>query len=288
MFSSLVSFGQSDRKLFGQLKKRYGKEHRYVVKKYSSRKRFNVSRNKRKKYKELSRIYGKIAKRLLKRAKRRKSRRILKQAQMFARLSAYVTPRDRRSYTVSRKVKKAKRRVKASAYKSNLFTFFSYSTWQSELKFSDNTGTGFTMINTSQGMSIGLGWNYQNAKYNYFFDGSYSFFAKGQGGVDSSSPVDYQPKREMTVFMGGPGILFKSFSEDLDLGLQGLILYRTGVWNSGAATANGYSTDDETLIAGGLVMVSKWKLSDLSFLIKYGKLFGAKSTIFSLNTAYEF
>lgn len=289
------AFAQSDKKLLGLLKTRYRKEHRYVIKKYSQRKRFYVGRKSKRRYKRLSNLYSKIAKRLLRRAKRRRSRKVLKQAQMFSRLSAYVTPKNRKSYRVAKTVSNAKRENLKARYQSNFFAFFSYYTWQDELLFTSASSGEFTMLNTAEAMALGLGWNYQNATYNFFFDGSFTIFSKGQASVldnntNPAIPVTWAPKREMTSVVAGPGILFKSLSEDLDIGFQGFLFYRKGDWTNvpGDGGGSGFSTEDNTLITGGLSFVSKWNIGDLAFIAKYGKIFGAKSSFFALNTAYEF
>lgn len=288
ILSSFHVKAQSAKQLLRLLKTKYKREHTFVVKKYSARKRFYVSRRSRGRYKKLSRLYGFIAKRLLTRAKRRRNRRLLKQAQMFARLSSYVTPRDKRSYRVARTVKKAKEISIAERYNSSYFAFFSFMTWQDELTFTRAGSNDFTLLNTAEGMSLGLGWNYQNAKYNYFADASFTIFAKGQASQIEGDAGGWNPKRQIQAFTGGAGILFKALSEDLDFGFQGIVFYRSGDWSNVPAGATGYKTENGTLITGGLAMVSKWKLEDLAFIVKYGKLVGARSSFFALNTAYEF
>lgn len=290
-----TSYAQSDKQLLGLLKTRYKKEHRYVIQKYSKRRKFNVGRKSRRRYQRLSNLYSKIAKRLLLRAKRRRSRKILKQAQMFSRLSAYVTPRNRSSYRVAKTVSQAKKANLDQQYQSNFFAFFSYYTWQDELLFTSASTGEFTMLNTAEAMALGLGWNYQNAKYNFFVDGSFTIFSKGQASVLENNTVGplsitWAPKREMTSVVAGPGILFKTLSEDLDIGFQGFVFYRSGDWTNVPSGGGGsaFTTEDNTLLTGGLSLVMKWNIADLAFISKYGKIFGAKSSFFALNTAYEF
>lgn len=157
--------------------------------------------------------------------------------------------------------------------------------WQDEVILVNNgTNTKSDLLSTSMGTYINAQYRLENSRYEFNLE---SLIAFGLGSISpvNSSLVYQQSSVAVMNYMFGPGFYYKGISDKISLGLQFPLSYRTGDWQ---LPAGNYSFEKKSQFGGGYFLQIKYKLNNLNFQTRLGKIFPNPGSHWSIGGFYDF
>jgi hypothetical protein len=172
------------------------------------------------------------------------------------------------------------------AYKTGWYASIDLVSWQDRLYLVDQRTTVKTnLLSTAMGSCVGGGRKWENIKYEFNFEGC---FAVATASISSeSSTVKYQQASvSVKGFMAGPGMYFKTISDNVLLGVQLPVKYRQGDWTN--PDENLYRFEREKTFEAGFFLQTKIKIKKIAFRTRLGKVFPNPGSLWSIGLLYDF
>jgi hypothetical protein len=158
--------------------------------------------------------------------------------------------------------------------------------WQDRvLLVSTNNGSKTNLLSTSIGTCLGAGKKWENVRYEFNIEGCY---VVGTATISSEDiAVSYQQSSVgVSGFIFGPGVYFKTFSDNVFLGIHLPIKYRTGDWTN--PNPDLYRFERDSAIEAGFFIQSKVKINKISLRTRLGKVFPNPGSLWSIGVLYDF
>lgn len=171
-------------------------------------------------------------------------------------------------------------------YKPGWYSSIDILSWQDRLVLVERASHVKTnLLSTAIGTCIGGGKKWENSKYEFDLEGC---FAVATATISSESrAVNYQQSSvSVKGFLAGPGMYFKSFSENVLLGIHIPVKYRTGDWTNPNEAI--YRFERETAVEVGYFIQSKIKVKKISLRTRLGKVFPNPGSLWSVGAIYDF
>jgi tetratricopeptide (TPR) repeat protein len=171
-------------------------------------------------------------------------------------------------------------------YKKTWYASADLMSWQDRVILVNNASqTRTNLLSTSMGTCIGAGRKWENAKYEFNLEGCY---ATGTSSISSEDRfVDYQQSSvAVSGVIFGPGMYFKTISDNILLGLHLPIKYRKGNWTNPRPDL--YTFERESAIEAGFFIQSKIKINKISIRTRLGKVFPNPGSLWSVGALYDF
>ncbi|MEA9356901.1 hypothetical protein SHI21_11820 [Bacteriovorax sp. PP10] len=228
--------------------------------------------------------------------------------QLFNKTNDYTPPSERNKYkknaegfiALGRKVKVDEAELKlledqlqeklnnddSLAYKTGWYVSLDLISWQDRLYLVDqSTGVKTDLLSTAMGSCLGGGRKWENIKYEFNFEGC---FAVATASISSeSTAVKYQQSSvSVKGFMAGPGMYFKTISDNVLLGVQLPVKYRQGDWTNPDETR--YRFEREKTFEAGFFLQSKIKIKKVALRTRLGKVFPNPGSLWSVGLLYDF
>lgn len=228
--------------------------------------------------------------------------------QLFSKTNDYTPPAERSKYKknaegfigLSRKVKVDEAELKLLegqlqekinidenlAYKAGWYASLDLISWQDRLYLVDqSTAVKTNLLSTAMGSCIGGGRKWENIKYEFNLEGC---FAVATASISSeSTAVKYQQSSvSVKGFMAGPGMYFKTISDNVLLGVQLPVKYRQGDWTN--PDENLYRFEREKTFEAGFFLQSKIKIKKVALRTRLGKVFPNPGSLWSVGLLYDF
>lgn len=172
------------------------------------------------------------------------------------------------------------------SYKTGWYVSLDLTSWQDRLYLVDNnTGVKTNLLSTAMGSCVGGGRKWENIKYEFNFEGC---FAVATASISSeSAAVKYQQSSvSVKGFMAGPGMYFKTISDNVLLGVQLPVKYRQGDWTN--PDENLYRFEREKTFEAGFFLQSKIKIKKVALRTRLGKVFPNPGSLWSVGLLYDF
>ncbi len=228
--------------------------------------------------------------------------------QLFSKTHEYTPPADRKKYKTSaegfiglcRKVRCDESDLKnledtleekisvdiSLVYKPSWFVSLDLMSWQDRIMLvRQSNGAKYNILGTSMGTCIGGGKKWENSQYEFDFEGC---LAMASATVSAETTgISYQqasvPVKSLFV---GPGFYTKSFSENVIIGVQVPVKYRTGDWTNPDERI--YTFERASAIEVGYFLQSKIKVKNISLRTRLGKVFPNPGSLWSIGAIYDF
>lgn len=171
-------------------------------------------------------------------------------------------------------------------YKRSWFLSLDLMSWQDRVTLvARSGGAKFNLLGTAMGSCIGGGRKWENVDYEIDFEGC---LAVASATVSSQSTgISYeQASVPIKSFFVGPGFYTKSFSDNVLVGLQLPVKYRTGQWTNPDETL--YTFERATSIEVGYFLQTKIKIKNISLRTRLGKVLPNPGSLWSIGAIYEF
>lgn len=171
-------------------------------------------------------------------------------------------------------------------FKSSWYASFDLISWQDRVILVNQTTNKKTnLLSTAFGSCLGLGKKWENIRYEFDVEGCLAFATATVSSEDKS--ISYQQSSvAVKGFVGGPGMYFKTFSENVLLGIHLPIKYRTGSWTNPDESL--YRFERESAIEAGFFLQSKIKINKISIRTRLGKVFPNPGSLWSVGVLYDF
>ena len=228
--------------------------------------------------------------------------------QLFSKTNDYTPPAERIKYkknaegfiSLGRKVKVDESELKLLegqlqekinidqdlSYKTGWYVSLDLISWQDRLYLVDQvTNAKTNLLSTAMGTCLGGGKKWENIKYEFNFEGC---FAVATASISSeSAAVNYQQSSvSVKGFMAGPGMYFKTISDNVLLGVQLPVKYRQGDWTNPDETL--YRFEREKTFEAGFFLQSKIKIKKVALRTRLGKVFPNPGSLWSVGLLYDF
>lgn len=228
--------------------------------------------------------------------------------QLFGKTTDYTPGSERAKYkknaegfiTLARKVKGDEGELKllesllqekinndeSQMYKSTWYVSMDLLSWQDRLYLVNlNTNVKTNLLSTAMGTCIGGGKKWENVRYEFNMEGC---FAVANATISSQTPsINYQQSSvSVKGFMAGPGMYFKAISDNVLLGVQIPVKYRSGDWTNPDETQ--YRFERETAYEVGYFLQSKIKIKKVALRTRLGKVFPNPGSLWSVGLLYDF
>jgi hypothetical protein len=170
------------------------------------------------------------------------------------------------------------------AYKTNWYVFFDFISWQDRVYLKNSsTGGKATLLSTSIGSSFGAGKKWSNSRYEFNFEGMYSF---GTSTISNDGSGDryLQTSVPVTALTVGPGFYYKAFSDKVFVGLHLPISYRTGQWD----VPPGYVFEKDKQLGAGYFLQVKFYIGKLAIQSRLGKILPNPGSHWAVGALYDF
>jgi hypothetical protein len=140
-------------------------------------------------------------------------------------------------------------------------------------------------LSTAIGSCVGGGKKWENSKYEFNFEGC---FAVASATISSESrAVSYQQSSvAVKGFLAGPGMYFKTISDNVLLGLHIPVKYRKGDWTN--PNEGQYRFEKDSAFEVGYFIQSKIKVKKISLRTRLGKVFPNPGSLWSIGAIYDF
>ena len=141
------------------------------------------------------------------------------------------------------------------------------------------------MLSTAIGTCLGIGKKWENVNYEFDFEGC---LALATATINSENKaVKYkQSSVSVTGLIVGPGMYFKTFSDNVLLGVHLPVKYRQGDWTN--PDENLYRLEREKTWEAGYFIQSKIKVKSVSLRTRLGKVFPNPGSIWSIGILYDY
>jgi hypothetical protein len=170
-------------------------------------------------------------------------------------------------------------------YKSNWYAFMDVISWQDQLYLKNTTsGQKTKLLSTAIGSSLGLGKKWSNSKFEFNFEGMYTFATSTIGSQDPN--VNYlQSSVGVNSIIAGPGFYYKGFSEKVFVGIQIPFSYRKGDWT---LPDGPYSFENDKQFGAGYFFQVKFYIGSIGIQSRLGKIFPDPGGHWSIGGSYDF
>ena len=212
--------------------------------------------------------------------------RFKKNAEGFIALSRKVKVDDGDLKLLEELLQEKMKRDENMQYKGSLYATLDVLSWQDRvILVSNGTGEKSNLLSTAIGSCVGLGRKWENVKYEFDLEGC---FAVATATISSENKaINYQQSSvSVKGVIAGPGMYFKTFSENVLLGVHLPVKYRQGDWTNPDETL--YSFEKLKTIEMGYFLQSKIKVKKISLRTRIGKVFPNPGSIWSIGAIYDF
>lgn len=171
-------------------------------------------------------------------------------------------------------------------YKPGWYSSIDILSWQDRVILVDRATSAKTnLLSTAIGTCLGGGKKWENSKYEFDIEGC---FAVASATISSESrAIDYrQSSVSVKGFLAGPGMYFKTFSDNVLLGVHVPVKYRKGDWTNPNDTL--YRFEKDSAVEVGYFIQSKIKVKKISLRTRLGKVFPNPGSLWSLGAIYDF
>lgn len=156
--------------------------------------------------------------------------------------------------------------------------------WQDRVFLVNNSGIKTKLLSTAIGTCVGGGKKWENVKYEFNLEGCY---VVGSATINSENTAIYQQSSvAVSGFIIGPGMYFKTFSDNVLLGIHLPIKYRKGDWTNPDPEL--YHFEKASAIEAGFFIQSKIKVNKISLRTRLGKVFPNPGSLWSIGALYDF
>lgn len=171
------------------------------------------------------------------------------------------------------------------AYKPNWYAFMEVISWQDQIYLKNTTsGQKTKLLSTAIGSSLGLGKKWSNAKYEFNFEGMYTFATSTISSQDAN--VNYlQSSVAVNSIIAGPGFYYKGFSDKVYVGIQIPFSYRKGDWT---LPSGPYAFENDTQFGAGYFFQVKFYIGSIAIQSRLGKIFPDPGGHWSIGGIYDF
>lgn len=171
-------------------------------------------------------------------------------------------------------------------YKPRWYSSIDILSWQDRVILVErSTNAKTNLLSTAIGSCLGGGKKWENSKYEFNVEGC---FAVGTATISSENrAVNYQQSSvSVKGFIAGPGMYFKTFSENVLLGVHVPVKYRSGDWTN--PDENKYRFERDSAVEVGYFIQSKIKVKKISLRTRLGKVFPNPGSLWSIGAIYDF
>ncbi len=170
-------------------------------------------------------------------------------------------------------------------YKAHWYAALDFISWQDRLYLVNNVGQKVNLLSTAIGTCVGAGRKWENVKYEFDLEGC---FALATATIDSENKAIKYQQSSVSVkgFIFGPGMYFKTFSDNVLLGFHIPVKYRQGDWTNPDDTL--YRLEREKTWEAGYFIQSKIKVKSVSLRTRLGKVFPNPGSIWSIGILYDY
>lgn len=171
------------------------------------------------------------------------------------------------------------------SYKSHWYAAADLISWQDRLFLVNMAGEKINLLSTAIGTCLGIGRKWENINYEFDFEGC---FAIATATINSDNrAVKYQQSSvSVKGLLVGPGMYFKTFSDNVLLGVHLPVKYRQGDWTN--PDENLYRLEREKTWEAGYFLQSKIKIKSVSLRTRLGKVFPNPGSIWSIGVLYDY
>ncbi|MBC7714841.1 MAG: hypothetical protein H7177_15955 [Rhizobacter sp.] len=227
--------------------------------------------------------------------------------QLFSKTNSYTPGNDRSKYKknaegfigLARKVKVDEGDLKLledllqekinsderMTYKSHYYASLDFISWQDRLYLVNTSGVKTNLLSTAIGTCIGGGKKWENVNFEFDLEGCFAVLTATISSEDRT--VKYQQSSvAVKGFVAGPGMYFKTFSDNVLLGVHVPVKYRQGDWTNPDETQ--YRFEREKTYEAGYFLQSKIKIKNVSLRTRLGKVFPNPGSLWSIGLLYDF
>ncbi|MBC7430050.1 MAG: hypothetical protein H7336_15655 [Bacteriovorax sp.] len=171
-------------------------------------------------------------------------------------------------------------------YTSRYYATLDFISWQDRLFLVKiNSGIKTNLLSTAIGTCIGGGKKWENINYEFDLEGCLAVLTATISSEDRA--IKYQQSSvSVKGFVAGPGVYFKTFSENVLLGVHVPVKYRQGDWTNPDETQ--YRFEREKTFEVGYFLQSKIKIKNVSLRTRLGKVFPNPGSLWSIGLLYDF
>lgn len=170
-------------------------------------------------------------------------------------------------------------------YKTQWYAALDFISWQDRLYLVNTGGEKINLLSTAIGTCAGIGRKWENVKYEFDMEGCLAYATASISSENKS--VKYQQSSvSVTGFLFGPGMYFKTFSENVLLGFHIPVKYRQGDWTNPDESL--YRLENEKSWEVGYFIQSKIKVKSFSLRTRLGKVFPNPGSIWSIGLLYDY
>lgn len=170
-------------------------------------------------------------------------------------------------------------------YKAHWYAALDFISWQDRVYLVNTAGEKVNLLSTALGTCVGLGKKWENVKYEFDMEGC---FAVATATISSENKAVKYQQSSVSVkgFMAGPGMYFKTFSDNVLLGFHVPVKYRQGDWTNPDEAL--YRLENEKAWEVGYFIQSKIKVKSVSLRTRLGKVFPNPGSLWSIGILYDY
>jgi tetratricopeptide (TPR) repeat protein len=171
-------------------------------------------------------------------------------------------------------------------YKASYYGSVDFISWQDRLYLVNlSSGVKSNLLSTAIGSCVGGGKKWENINYEFNVEGCFAVLTATISSEDRA--IKYQQSSiGVKGFIIGPGMYFKTFSENVLLGVDIPLKYRQGDWTNPDKTQ--YRFEREKSYELGYFLQSKIKIKKFSLRTRLGKVFPNPGSLWSVGLLYDF
>ncbi len=171
-------------------------------------------------------------------------------------------------------------------YKRKWYASLEVLSWQDRVILvskSDNTKNN--LLSTAIGSCVGFGRKWENVKYEFNMEGCFTFASATISAENKA--INYQQSSvAIKGVMVGPGMYFKTVSENVLVGFQIPVKFRQGDWTN--PDPGLYRFERDKAVEAGYFVQSKIKVKKVSIRTRIGKVFPNPGSLWSVGVTYDF
>lgn len=171
---------------------------------------------------------------------------------------------------------------KDKIYNTNYYGSFDYISWRDKIELVTPSGLKVNLKTSNQGYCVGGGVKFENATYVWNLGGCYAF-TNATVGTSQSEISYFQKNVPVNMLMFTPGTLWKPRSGEVAIGMSFPLAYRSGDFTE----PEGYTLESKVKFTYGYLLEGHWKLNPLDFVLKFGKVVGMSSSLWSFGLRYN-
>lgn len=171
-------------------------------------------------------------------------------------------------------------------FKAHWYAMWDIVSWQDRVELINTlTKVKHNLLSTNLGTCLGAGRSWENVHYELTTEGCF-VIASSTISSESTAVTYQQSKVPVKGLIAGPGMYFKSFSENILVGFHVPIMARKGDWT--LPENQPYSFEKDSTIGVGYFLQTKFKVKNLSIRTRLGKIFPNPGSHWSIGAIYDF